>query len=154
MVLTRELLEARGGSGRGRGAGRLCASSQGGHANVTIASSKMNDSYVVREAGMSDVAAIAELQAWYAANSCASWRSESPSAAELEHKFFSRGKAPWVVAEEGGTVAGFAYVSRFRDSAGWADTVENSVYVRPGWEGRGIGKALMRHLIRAARCEG
>ncbi len=32
----------------------------------------------------------------------------------------------------------------------YAGVIEHSVYVAPGWSGRGIGTALLQELIRAA----
>jgi L-amino acid N-acyltransferase YncA len=44
-------------------------------------------------------------------------------------------------------VAGYAYAGAYRARAAFAATVENSVYVRDGMHGRGIGAALMRRLV-------
>lgn len=42
---------------------------------------------------------------------------------------------------------GYAYVSEFRPRAGWAITVEDSVYLTPGWGGLGLGDRLLRALL-------
>jgi phosphinothricin acetyltransferase len=58
---------------------------------------------------------------------------------------------PYLVAEDGGEVIGFAYAGPFRPRAAYRFTVEDSVYIAPQAMGRGVGKALMSEVI--ARCE-
>ena len=58
---------------------------------------------------------------------------------------------PLCVAEEEGEVAGYACLSPFRDKAAYRGTVEISVYIDAAWRGRGIGTALMEHILRLAR---
>ncbi|WP_070105280.1 GNAT family N-acetyltransferase [Ilumatobacter coccineus] len=55
---------------------------------------------------------------------------------------------------EHGTVVGFASLSPYRERAAYSTTVENSVYVSRAHGGRGIGRAMMDHLIEVARDSG
>ncbi|SEL52620.1 GNAT family N-acetyltransferase [Streptacidiphilus jiangxiensis] len=57
-------------------------------------------------------------------------------------------------ADEEGGVAGFACYGPWRALDGYRHTVENSVYVRDGHHGLGIGSALLTALIDAARSAG
>ena len=50
-----------------------------------------------------------------------------------------------------GRVVGYAYATQFRDRAAYAWTCENSIYVHPDWQGRGVGKALLEHLCEKAQ---
>jgi len=61
---------------------------------------------------------------------------------------------PVLVAAEGETVLGFASYGDFRPFAGFALTVEHSVYVDPAAQGRGLGGALLRALAERARDAG
>jgi L-amino acid N-acyltransferase len=54
-------------------------------------------------------------------------------------------------AEGQGEVAGFAVYGPWRELDGYRHTVEDSVYVRDGRHGLGIGSALLAALIDAAR---
>lgn len=58
------------------------------------------------------------------------------------------------VADEGGTVVGFAGYSQFRGGAGYARALEHTVYAAPGQHGKGIGRALVAHLEHHARARG
>lgn len=59
--------------------------------------------------------------------------------------------AVFVAQEADGRIAGWSALNRFHDRAGYRFTLENSVYVAPDRQGRGIGKQLLRPLIEAAR---
>jgi phosphinothricin acetyltransferase len=74
-------------------------------------------------------------------------RSESEQQAWLaEHS----GAHPAVVADDGGTVAGFGSVSPYRDRPAYSTTVESSVYVADTHRGKGVGKAILQELIGLA----
>ncbi len=53
-----------------------------------------------------------------------------------------------------GAVAGFAALSSYRDRAAYATTVEDSVYVDPSHQGRGVGRDLLTALVDTARAHG
>jgi phosphinothricin acetyltransferase len=60
------------------------------------------------------------------------------------------GGHPAVVAEADGTVVGFGSLSPYRPRPAYATTVENSVYVDPEHQGRGVGRAILTELVRLA----
>ena len=51
-------------------------------------------------------------------------------------------------------LVGFAALSPYKERAAYSTTVENSVYVHRDHGGRGVGTALMLHLIDIARDSG
>ena len=60
------------------------------------------------------------------------------------------GAHPCVVADDEGTVTGWACLSPYRPKAAYATSVENSVYVHRDHQGRGVGDLLLSELIRLA----
>ena len=58
---------------------------------------------------------------------------------------------PYLAAEFGDTLVGYAYATAYRPRPAYRFTLEDSVYVAHGLDGRGIGRALLRALIE--RCE-
>lgn len=54
---------------------------------------------------------------------------------------------PWLVAEEGGEAAGYAYATPWRARTGYRFSVEITVYLAPGQAGRGIGSRLYGELF-------
>ena len=54
---------------------------------------------------------------------------------------------PWLVAEEGGAVVGYAYAHPWRPRSGYRYAVESTVYLDPAHIGRGLGTALYQVLI-------
>ena len=65
----------------------------------------------------------------------------------------SRG-LPYLVAESGNGVIGYAYATLYRTRVAYRFTLEDSVYVHYNHTGRGIGEALLAELIKACRVWG
>jgi phosphinothricin acetyltransferase len=63
---------------------------------------------------------------------------------------------PVLVAESGAETAavGYAALSVYNPRPGYARSAETSVYLHPDWQGRGIGNALLSHLLTEARERG
>ena len=59
----------------------------------------------------------------------------------------------WLVARDASGILGFGYYGPFRDRAAYRHTVEDSVYVREGVRGQGVGKALVNALLDRARAK-
>lgn len=74
-----------------------------------------------------------------------------PDLAEMTARFRRITGAGWpylVAADAGGAILGYAYASEFRLRSGYRHTCENSVYIAPAAQRRGVGLALMREIIR------
>jgi phosphinothricin acetyltransferase len=61
---------------------------------------------------------------------------------------------PVIVAVEGGEVVAFGALSPYRTKPSYARTVENSVYVKDGWRGKGLGHVVLGRLLALAREHG
>ena len=54
---------------------------------------------------------------------------------------------PWLVAEEGGQVLGFAYGNWFKPRPAYRFSVEDSIYMDPAAHRKGLGRALLAELL-------
>ena len=61
---------------------------------------------------------------------------------------------PYFVAEVDGRIAGYAYASAYRTRPGYRFTVENSVYIAPDAQGKGVGRALLERVVATCRDDG
>ena len=108
---------------------------------------------VVRPSRAEDIGAIQAIYAHHVLHGLASFEEVPPDAAELAARrgaLLERGM-PYLVAEFGGEVAGYAYAGPYRTRSAYRYTLEDSVYVAPGRHGQGIGRALLSRLV--AECE-
>jgi len=65
------------------------------------------------------------------------------------------GAHPAIVAVDGdGSVIGFGSLSAYRDRPAYNTTVEDSVYVHGDHRGRGVGRLVLRELIRVGTAHG
>jgi L-amino acid N-acyltransferase YncA len=107
---------------------------------------------IVRAAMIADAAAIQAIYAHHVLHGTASFETEPPTPAFWSDKiaFVTARGWPFLVAEIAGDVLAYAYATQFRDRPAYARTCEDSIYVRAGEHGRGIGTALIAALIEAA----
>jgi phosphinothricin acetyltransferase len=59
-----------------------------------------------------------------------------------------------VVAVDAGEVVGFASISPYKERPAYRTTVEDSVYVRRDRHGRGVGRAMLGHILGVAAHHG
>jgi phosphinothricin acetyltransferase len=110
----------------------------------------------VQVARLEDVAAIAEIYGFSVMHSTATFELEPPGVEEMERRLVAvqQGGLPYFVAESDGVVVGYGYASQFRPRAGYRFTVEDSIYVRAEYAGRGVGRRLLTTLVEACRAAG
>ena len=110
----------------------------------------------VRDATEADLPEIAAIYAHHVRTGLASFETEPPDLAEMTARFRAvREKGfPWLACEIGGRLAGYAYASHYRTRPGYRYCLEDSVYVHPGFAGRGAGRALLARLVEACEAIG
>jgi phosphinothricin acetyltransferase len=106
----------------------------------------------IRDVGDADIPTITDIYADAVLNGTSSYELEPPSLDEMQRRCeqLVAGAFPYIVAEVGGRISGYAYAGLFRPRPAYRFIVENSVYVAPDAKGRGIGRALMQRLIAEA----
>jgi L-amino acid N-acyltransferase YncA len=104
----------------------------------------------VRAATLLDFPEITRIYDHHVRTGTGSFEIEPPDEAEMKARFEKVQKQEWpylVAVDAAGVVQGFAYASQFRDRPAYAKTVENSVYVSPSTQARGVGRSLLTALI-------
>jgi L-amino acid N-acyltransferase YncA len=104
---------------------------------------------LVRDAHEADLPTIADIYRHHVETGLASFEEIAPSVDELARRrreILDRG-LPYLVAEFGGKVCGYAYAGPYRARTAYRFTVEDSVYVVPAAARRGVGSALLDRLI-------
>ena len=107
----------------------------------------------VRDASDADMGAVTSIYATHVLHGLASFEEVPPSLDEIKSRragVLQLG-LPYLVAELDGRVVGYSYATFYRTRPAYRYTVEDSVYVEDGLNGRGIGTRLLAELI--ARCE-
>jgi L-amino acid N-acyltransferase YncA len=115
----------------------------------------------IRAAEANDLGVIAGIFAHYVTTSVSTFEETPPTVREWENKLsgISELGLPFLVVEAGGrdggdggggrdaAVAGYAYAGPWRPKPAYRHTVEDSVYLAPGWTGRGLGRMLLTALL-------
>jgi phosphinothricin acetyltransferase len=106
----------------------------------------------VRPATPDDLPAVQAIYAHHVRHGLASFEEEPPGTEEIRrrHAELAARGLPWLVADFGGVVAGYGYCAPYRTRSAYRYTLEDSVYVREDYHGRGVGAALLAGLIE--RC--
>lgn len=108
---------------------------------------------MIRDAAPADLPAVTALYGREVQTGTATFELDPPSLAEMTARFDAvraRG-LPWLVAEDEGAFAGYAYASPFRPRPAYRYGVEVSIYVEEAARGRGVASALLGELIARAR---
>ncbi|WP_176591737.1 arsinothricin resistance N-acetyltransferase ArsN1 family B [Sphingobium sp. EM0848] len=110
----------------------------------------------IRPARPSDAARCAEIYAPFVTESCVSFETEAPDAAEMARRIASHGASHgWLIAETAdGKGAGYAYGSAHRTRAAYATSADVAIYVDPAHARQGVGRALYDMLLPQLKAGG
>ena len=110
---------------------------------------------LIRPATIDDLRAINNIYNHYVLSSTCTYQTEPETMEDRRQWFDAHGpKHPIIVTDGGqggGEVIGWGSLSPFHKRAAYGHTVENSVYVHPEHQRKGIGKALLARLIELGR---
>ncbi len=103
---------------------------------------------LIRLANEEDATGIAQVYRPYVEGSRISFEEQAPDSAEMARRIAGErpGVYPWLVADEGGRILGFASSSPFRTRPAYRWSVETGVYLASNACGRGLGKSLLSAL--------
>jgi L-amino acid N-acyltransferase YncA len=106
----------------------------------------------IRDSSDADMPFIQAIYAHHVLNGLGSFEEVPPSVDEMRQRRTEivGQRLPYVVAELGGRIVGYAYAGKFRPRSAYRYSVEDSIYVAPEAQRRGIGRQLLDELIE--RC--
>lgn len=109
----------------------------------------------IRLATADDAPGVRAIYALIVRSSAISFELEPPPVAEVATRITDRQPLlPWLVAEDDGGVAGYAYAGRFSGRAAYDWSVETSVYVAERVHGRAVGTGLYVALLDVLAAQG
>ena len=116
---------------------------------------KTNTSITIRMANPADAQALLNIYAPYVINTAITFEYDVPSVEEFSSRIaHTLEKYPYLIAEEGGNILGYAYASPFHDRPAYDWAVETSIYVDQNIKHRGIGRKLHDALESTLREQG
>ncbi|MFE6970267.1 GNAT family N-acetyltransferase [Isoptericola sp. NPDC057653] len=125
-------------------------------AGPTSATASPSGRPVVRAAETGDLPAVAAILEPYVSGTAVTFDEQPPDLTVWRQRLAdlaARG-LPFLVAEVDGEVVGYAYVSPWRPKAAYRYTVEDTIYLSPAAQGRGVGTRLLSALLDACSLAG
>lgn len=108
---------------------------------------------LIRPSTAADLPAITAIYQHAVLHGTGTFELEAPDEAEMAKRreaVLANG-LPWLVAERGGQLLGYAYANVFRPRRAYRFCLEDSIYLHPDAQGQGVGKQLLVELM--AQCE-
>ncbi|MDR0707756.1 MAG: GNAT family N-acetyltransferase [Treponema sp.] len=103
---------------------------------------------MIRPVQRKDARALGEIYNYYIARTVVSFEERILETRDMEERIQTISDSyPWLVWEEDGDVLGYAYVNIFKERFAYRFSVEDTIYLKHGCEGRGIGKRLLAALL-------
>ena len=110
----------------------------------------------IRPSRDDDVEAIAAIYRHHVLHGTGTFEIDPPSAQDMRGRrteVLTRG-LPWLVADDAGEIAGFAYCNWFKPRPAYRFSAEDSIYIAPQAQGKGLGRALLAELAAQAERAG
>jgi L-amino acid N-acyltransferase YncA len=106
---------------------------------------------LIRPSRDEDLDAITRIYGHHVLHGTGTFETTPPTLAEMTARRADvLGKGlPWLVAEEGGQVLGYAYGNWFKPRPAYRFSVEDSIYMDPAAHRQGLGRALLAELLAA-----
>ncbi|MGL4406642.1 MAG: GNAT family N-acetyltransferase [Notoacmeibacter sp.] len=111
---------------------------------------------IIRDCLVGDMEHVTAIYAHAVTHFAATYELEAPTLEEMTKRratILRRG-FPYIVAEEAGQILGFAYGNMFRERMAYRFMVEDSIYLSPEAQRKGVGSALLAELIAQCTARG
>lgn len=110
----------------------------------------------IRASRDADLPAITTIYAHHVLQGTGTFEIDPPAESDMMARradVLSKG-LPWLVLEENGHVLGYAYCNWFKPRPAYRFSAEDSIYLAPEANGRGLGRALLAELAAQAQRAG
>jgi L-amino acid N-acyltransferase YncA len=110
----------------------------------------------IRPSREQDLPAISAIYAHHVLTGTGTFETTAPTEAEMAARradVLAKG-LPYLVAEDGGQVVGFAYCQWFKARPAYRFSAEDSIYLHPDAGGKGLGRELLAELAAQAEAGG
>lgn len=102
----------------------------------------------LRLATPADAAGILNIYAPYIENTSFTFETEVPSMESIASRINNYLETwPWLVYDDDGVIAGYAYATRHRERTAYQWCTESSIYIADEYRGTGVAKALYEALF-------
>ena len=111
---------------------------------------------IIRASTEADISAISAIYSHHVLTGTGTFEIEPPAPSEMAARrsdVVSKG-LPYVVITEGDKLLGFAYCNWFKPRPAYRFSAEDSIYMDPMANGKGLGRSLLAELIRQAEAAG
>src|SRR5699024_443574 len=109
----------------------------------------------LRTACEEDAEALLDIYAPYVEHTAVSFEYEVPSVEEFRERIRRiRERYPYLLAESGGEILGYAYASPFHERRAYDWAAETSIYLRRDRRRQGLGRRLYEALEEILRMQG
>lgn len=110
---------------------------------------------IIREVGLLDVPQLLAIYAPFVTDTVVTFEEKVPSVTEFTERVENyRQYFPWLIAEADGVIAGYAYVSKYRERIAYQWVAECSIYMHPNYKRTGIAQKLYSALFDILKLQG
>ena len=104
---------------------------------------------MIRPATRNDAESIARIYNHYILNTIITFEEEAVSVDDMADRIdeIQSAPLPWLVIEQDGIIAGYAYASKWKGRCAYRYSAESTIYLADGYIGQGLGYRLYEALL-------
>jgi phosphinothricin acetyltransferase len=107
---------------------------------------------MIRPVTIQDAIAICGIYNYYVKNTIVSFEETPVSIKEMQARIQETSAAfPWLVWEDEGDILGYAYAHAWQKRSAYRYSAEDSIYIKEGFERKGLGQKLFTAFLEAIR---
>jgi len=108
---------------------------------------------MIRDITINDSKEVAGIYNFYIINTSITFEENPVSEDEMKNRIKSHNvNLPWIVYEENSEILGYAYATEWKSRSAYKFSVESTVYLKQGRQGKGLGTKLYQELLQRIEC--